>query len=92
MCCNRTKRLTISNVLKGYVKKAGDLDSTITTQRVQQKNVTGKDYPDQSTMANICLKLNAKLGGVNNVIKNPRLVSRIRTVLGDLIFNFTSTL
>jgi eukaryotic translation initiation factor 2C len=50
------------------VKRVGDLDLKITTQCVQQKNVTGRNGPDPSIMANICLKLNAKLGGINNLI------------------------
>lgn len=50
------------------VKRVGDLDLHITTQCIQQKNVQGRNGPDPSTMANICLKLNAKLGGVNNLI------------------------
>lgn len=55
------------NILE-VVKRVGDLDLRITTQCIQQKNVTGRNGPDPSTMANICLKLNAKLGGVNNLI------------------------
>ncbi|XP_059352742.1 protein argonaute-2-like [Daphnia carinata] len=50
------------------VKRVGDLDLKITTQCIQQKNVQGRNGPDPSTMANICLKLNAKLGGINNLI------------------------
>uniref|UniRef100_A0A0P5QUR0 Argonaute-2 n=1 Tax=Daphnia magna TaxID=35525 RepID=A0A0P5QUR0_9CRUS len=50
------------------VKRVGDLDIKITTQCIQQKNVQGRNGPDPSTMANICLKLNAKLGGINNLI------------------------
>ncbi|XP_046448978.1 protein argonaute-2-like isoform X2 [Daphnia pulex] len=50
------------------VKRVGDLDLKITTQCIQQKNVVGRNGPDPSTMANICLKLNAKLGGINNLI------------------------
>ena len=52
------------------VKRVGDLDLGLTTQCIQNKNVAGKPGrgPDGSTMANICLKLNAKLGGINNMI------------------------
>ena len=48
----------------------GDLELGLTTQCIQSVNVKGKfdKGPDGSTMANICLKLNAKLGGVNNMI------------------------
>ena len=55
--------------VKEIVKRVGDLDLHITTQCIQHKNVTGRNGPDPSTMANICLKLNAKLGGVNNLIE-----------------------
>ena len=50
------------------VKKVGDLDLNMTSQCIQWKNVLGRQGPDPSTMANICLKLNAKLGGINNLI------------------------
>ena len=52
------------------VKGLGDLNLKLTTQCVQSKNVVGKpgQGPDPCTMANICLKLNAKLGGINNLI------------------------
>ena len=50
------------------VKRVGDLDLNLTTQCIQFKNVLGRNGPDPSTMANICLKLNAKLGGINNLI------------------------
>lgn len=54
------------------VKRVGDLDLCLATQCVQSKNLTklknGVSAPDPSTMANICLKLNAKLGGINTVI------------------------
>lgn len=57
-------------VLAEVIKRVGDLDLRLTTQCVQERNVKGKPGfgPDESTMANICLKLNAKLGGVNNLI------------------------
>lgn len=50
------------------MKKVGDLDLNMTSQCIQWKNVLGRQGPDPSTMANICLKLNAKLGGINNLI------------------------
>jgi len=50
------------------VKRVGDLELMVTTQCVQFKNVLGKGFPDPATMSNICLKLNSKLGGVNNLI------------------------
>ena len=50
-------------------KKVGDLDLNMTSQCIQWKNVLGRQGPDPSTMANIVLKLNAKLGGINNLIR-----------------------
>ena len=46
------------------------MELLLTTQCVAQKNVCGRpgQGPDASTMANICMKLNAKLGGINNLI------------------------
>jgi len=56
------------------VKRVGDLDLQLTTQCIQSRNVKGRQQNDGSyvvdsaTMANICMKLNAKLGGTNNLI------------------------
>ena len=58
-----------SFVFLEIVKKVGDLELRLLTQCVQWKNVLGRQGPDPSTMANICLKLNAKMGGVNNLIQ-----------------------
>ena len=55
-------------LLLEIVKRVGDLDLKLTTQCIQSKNVLGRYGPDPSTMDNICLKLNAKLGGINNLI------------------------
>ena len=66
--------LIISNLDRFFLfktevtKRVGDLDLLLTTQCIQKRNILGKNGPDRSTMANICLKLNAKLGGTNNVI------------------------
>ena len=51
-------------------KTVGDLQLGLTTQCVQMKNLLGRNNtgPDYQTVRNICLKLNAKLGGVNNLI------------------------
>jgi hypothetical protein len=65
------KTLILSTLIFAeIVKRVGDLDLRLTTQCVQYKNVVGKadKGPDRSTLANICLKLNAKLGGTNNLI------------------------
>ena len=51
------------------MKRVGDLDLGLTTQCIQSRNLVGRgNGPDPAVMANICLKLNAKLGGVNNLI------------------------
>ncbi|XP_076067271.1 protein argonaute-3-like [Oratosquilla oratoria] len=51
--------------LYGLVKKAGDIELGLLTQCVQAINVS-KCQP--TTIVNILLKINAKLGGTNNII------------------------
>lgn len=62
----------IDHVGTEIVKRVGDLDLQLTTQCVQMKTVIGSGRlssgPDPATVSNICLKLNAKLGGINNLI------------------------
>jgi len=68
-------------------KRCGDLELNITTQCVQFKNVLGRpgQGPDPSTMANICMKLNAKLGGINNLISRD-----VRYVIHSSFLQFSS--
>lgn len=47
------------------VKRVGDTLLGMATQCVQVKNVV-KTSPQ--TLSNLCLKINAKLGGINNVL------------------------
>jgi len=74
------------------VKRVGDLELLLTTQCIQFKNIKGKPGysgqaptgPDPSTVANICLKLNAKLGGVNNLIDRsvrPRMLLNEQVII-----------
>ena len=46
------------------IKQAGDVNHGVITQCVQSKNVGGCKPP---TVSNILLKINAKLGGINNI-------------------------
>lgn len=56
------------------VKRVGDTLLGMATQCVQVKNVV-KTSPQ--TLSNLCLKINAKLGGINNVlVPHQRSVSR----------------
>lgn len=52
-------------VLKAEVKRVGDTVLGMATQCVQVKNVQ-KTTPQ--TLSNLCLKINVKLGGVNNIL------------------------
>lgn len=52
-------------VLTAEVKRVGDTLLGMATQCVQVKNVV-KTSPQ--TLSNLCLKINAKLGGINNVL------------------------
>lgn len=56
------------------VKQLGDVEQQIMTQCVTKDNVTGRgNGPKMTTLTNICLKINAKLGGVNNTIEQRSL-------------------
>lgn len=55
------------------VKRVGDTMLGLATQCVQSKNVN-KTSPQ--TLSNLCLKINVKLGGINNVLM-PQMRSEI---------------
>jgi eukaryotic translation initiation factor 2C len=58
------------------VKRVGDTLIGLATQCVQSKNVT-KTSPQ--TLSNLCLKINVKLGGVNNIlVPNQRPINVFR--------------
>ena len=54
-----------SSVVYREIKKVGDTEIGVPTQCVKQINV---NKANGSTVGNICLKINAKLGGVNHSI------------------------
>lgn len=54
-----------SPLFKAEVKRVGDTVLGMATQCVQVKNVQ-KTTPQ--TLSNLCLKINVKLGGVNNIL------------------------
>ena len=47
------------------MKKIGDTLLGVATQCLQLKNVVN---PSGQTLANLCLKINVKLGGINTVL------------------------
>ena len=55
LCCDVTAE----------VKRVGDIMCGLATQCVQAKNVN-KTSPQ--TLSNLCLKINVKLGGINNIL------------------------
>lgn len=55
----------IASCFAAEVKRVGDTLLGIATQCVQVKNVV-KTSPQ--TLSNLCLKINVKLGGVNNIL------------------------
>ena len=55
------------------VKRVGDTLLGMATQCVQMKNVN-KTTPQ--TLSNLCLKINVKLGGINNILV-PQMRPRI---------------
>lgn len=72
------------------VKRVGDTLLGMATQCVQVKNVV-KTSPQ--TLSNLCLKINVKLGGVNNIlVPHQRSVTLFTVVykglaLGSFLFN-----
>ena len=69
----KKKRFQYNNILIIFliletVKRVGDFDLKIPTHCVEEKKVVGRNGPNPSTMVKTCLKLNAKLGGINNLI------------------------
>ncbi|MPC15026.1 Protein argonaute-4 [Portunus trituberculatus] len=54
--------------LYGRLKKIGDIDIGVITQCLQASTVR---LCKESTMFGVLLKINAKMGGINNVIANP---------------------
>ena len=58
--------------LLGVIKQFGDKICGIPTQCVLK---TTLDKSGQATLVNICLKVNAKLGGVNHIIPYRLFVS-----------------
>ena len=64
-----------SAVVYREVKKVGDTEIGVPTQCVRQLNV---NKANGSTVGNICLKINAKLGGINHtVIMEGKCILRI---------------
>ena len=52
-------------MITAEVKRVGDILFGLATQCVQSKNVN-KTSPQ--TLSNLCLKINVKLGGINNIL------------------------
>ena len=68
----------------GIIKHLGDVVMQIPTQFVLSKNVVGKigRGPDRNTLHNICLKINSKLQGTNQVLhSDSRLFFMTRPVM-----------
>uniref|UniRef100_A0A8C6EDK5 Argonaute RISC catalytic component 3 n=1 Tax=Microcebus murinus TaxID=30608 RepID=A0A8C6EDK5_MICMU len=72
IACFATQRQCREEILKGIyicsiaeVKRVGDTLLGMATQCVQVKNVI-KTSPQ--TLSNLCLKINVKLGGINNIL------------------------
>ncbi|CAK9297677.1 unnamed protein product [Gordionus sp. m RMFG-2023] len=56
------------STLYGEIKRLGDVVFGVVTQCLQAKNVS---RPKQSLYVNLCLKLNAKSDGINDIIQFP---------------------
>lgn len=60
-------------IYSARVKKVGDREISVVTQCVKDANVNKGGPP---LLSNLLLKINAKIGGVNNVLGEHRLVVR----------------
>ena len=56
---------TLHYFLTAEVKRVGDILFGLATQCVQSKNVI---RTSPQTLSNLCLKINVKLGGINNIL------------------------
>lgn len=70
-----------NTVMYNELKKAGDIRLGIATQAVLGKNVFACK---PQTVANLCLKINAKVGGTNNIINPTNLTVKSEQYLGKL--------
>ena len=63
------------------VKRLGDTEGgvAIATQCVQSKTVKEKCNP--ATLGNICLKINARLGGTNSIVGGPSVLQRMPVII-----------
>lgn len=66
-----------------HVKQAGDVVEGINTQCVQLKNVMN---PKPSTMANINLKINGKLGGINSEVPRADMKKIVHWVEDEIMY------
>lgn len=84
MCVVSVVLLILSiTTLAAEVKRVGDTLLGMATQCVQVKNVV-KTSPQ--TLSNLCLKINAKLGGINNVlVPHQRSAQHSLFILSDLV-------
>lgn len=72
-------------VCTAEVKRVGDIVFGLATQCVQAKNVN-KTSPQ--TLSNLCLKINVKLGGINNILlPSIRSVRKLCHVLEYALLN-----
>ncbi|GFY40825.1 protein argonaute-2 [Trichonephila inaurata madagascariensis] len=64
---SRQKREVNSSILYSEIKKVAETNIGLITQCIKGKNVIEK-YNNASFISNLCLKLNAKMGGINNTL------------------------
>ena len=65
--CNIVKICVLAKavIFSAEVKRIGDTLLGVATQCLQLKNVLN---PSGQTLANLCLKINVKLGGINTIL------------------------
>ena len=67
------------------IKQLGDMKLDITTQCCLRSNLFKMDKLNTQVIANLCLKINAKLGGINHVLAKtcrPKLLAKPVMILG----------
>ena len=60
-----------AGILYDKIKCLGELKLNVTTQCVLKQSLYKKEELSRQVIANICLKINSKLGGINHVLAKP---------------------
>lgn len=74
-----------AGILYDKIKQLGDMKLDITTQCCLKNNLFKAEKLNTQVIANLCLKINAKLGGINHVLAKscrPKLLAKPVMIMG----------